>query len=147
MERLRKFFRLPVPERLLLVRAITLLALVRVALWLFPFRIIQLISAKVVQACATSHHGKRLPSERGVWALQAASRYVPHATCLTQALAGQLLIAFNGTSASVRIGVAKTGAKDFEAHAWLESEGKILIGGADADQRYTCLLTFNPWER
>ena len=147
MERLRKFFRLPVPERLLLVRAITLLAAVRVALWLFPFRVIQLISAKVVQTCATSRHGKQFPSERGVWALQAASCYVPHATCLTLALAGQLLIAFNGTSASVRIGVAKAGSRDFEAHAWLESEGKILIGGADADQRYTCLLTFNPWER
>ncbi len=144
MERLRKFFRLPVPERLLLVRAITLLAAVRVALWLFPFRIIQLISAKLVQACATSRHGKRFPSERGVWALQAARRYVPRATCLTQALAGQLLLAFNGTSASVRIGVAKKGARDFEAHAWLESDGKILIGGEDADQRYTLLLAFSP---
>lgn len=147
MDRLRKFFGLPAPERLLLVRAFTLLAAVRIALWLLPFKVLRWMLSKLAQAHTRYPSECHFPSERGVWALQAASRYVPRATCLTQALAGQVLLGFNGTSTSVRIGVAKRRTRDLEAHAWLESQGTILIGGADADQRYACLLAFNPWER
>ena len=71
-----------------------------------------------------------------MWAVQVASCYVPRATCLTQALAAQALLGFGGIPAAVRIGVAKE-TEDFEAHAWLESGGKILMGGAEAAQRYT----------
>jgi Transglutaminase-like superfamily len=147
MDRLRKFFGLPTPERFLLLRAFALLAVVRVALWLLPFKVLRWILSKLAHAYAPRPDEGHFPSESGAWALQAASRYVPRATCLTQAMAGQLLLGLNGTPSSVRIGVAKHGEGNFEAHAWLESGGRILIGGVDADQRYACLMAFNPWER
>ena len=127
--------------------AFFLLAAVRVALWLLPFKALRWIFFRLARAYGPRTEKDQFPSETGVWALEAASRYVPRATCLTQAMAGQLLFGLKGTPASVRIGVAKQGPRNFEAHAWLESEGKILIGGADADQRYACLMAFNPWER
>jgi Transglutaminase-like superfamily len=146
MDHLRKFFRRPAAEQLLLVRALTLLAAVRIALWLCPLKMLQQTSAKLVQACAASRKESRFSTERGVWAVRVASRYIPRATCLTQALAAQILFGLDGIPASVRIGVAKEKAGDFQAHAWLESGGKILIGGIDADQRYTPLLAFSPRE-
>ena len=67
------------------------------------------------------------------------SRYVPAATCLTQALATQFLLTRQGQVSSLRIGVTKTEAGEFKAHAWLESEGKIIIGGVEGSRRYTVL--------
>ena len=146
MDHLSKFFRLPAAEQLLLVRALALLAAVRIALWLLPFKILQRISAKLVHTGALSRKESRFSTDRGVWAVHVASRYVPRATCLTQALAAQILFELDGIPASVRIGVVKEKAGDFQAHAWLESGGKILIGGIDADQRYKPLLALSPRE-
>jgi len=147
MNRLRKFFRLPAPERLLLIRAVTLLVVVRIALWLFPFKILQQISTRFVGTSLPSSQESDISPERVVCAVQAASRYVPRATCLTQALAAQILLRFGGIPASVRIGVAKETAGSFEAHAWLESDGEVLMGGAESAQRYTQLLCFSSRER
>ena len=77
-----------------------------------------------------------------MWAVQVASRYVPRATCLTQALTAQALLGFGGIPTSVRIGVAKE-AGGFEAHAWVESGGKILMGGTESAQKYTQMLSFS----
>ena len=64
---------------------------------------------------------------------------MPRATCLTQALALRSLLAADGRPSALRLGVARE-RRGFEAHAWLESEGRILIGGGDV-QRYTPLPT------
>ena len=78
--------------------------------------------------------------DRVVWAVVVASRYVPMSTCLTQALAAQVLLARRGYSAHLHIGVAKEGAEaKLKAHAWVESDGKVLIGGSEPG-RYTHLL-------
>ena len=146
MHRLHKFFRLSAPERFLLVRATALLVIVRTALWLLPFKTLQRSSAKLAQIFAPSHKENLFSTERVVWAVEVASRYVPRVTCLTQALAAQTMLRLGGIPTSLRIGVAK-GTGSFEAHAWLESGGKILIGGAEAAQRYTQLVSFGAGER
>jgi Transglutaminase-like superfamily len=57
---------------------------------------------------------------------------VPRATCLTKALAGQVLLTHYGHSTVVHVGVTKEkGAGTFQAHAWLESDGKVLIGASE----------------
>ena len=147
MHRLHKFFRLSAPERFLLVRATTLLVIVRIALWLLPFKTLQRSSAKLAQIFAPSHKETMFSTERVVWAVEVASRYVPRATCLTKALAAQNMLRLGGIPTSLRIGVAKGMAGSFEAHAWLESGGKILIGGAEAAQRYSQLVSFGVGER
>jgi hypothetical protein len=147
MDHLRRFFRLPAGERFFLFRALSLLAATRIALWLLPFRVVQRISPKVDRACSAFQKRSEFSRDRGIWAIQVASRYVPRASCLTQALATQALLGFSRIPTSVRIGVAKSKAGNFEAHAWLESDGEILMGGADANQRYTRLLSFGSGER
>jgi len=147
MDHLRRFLRLPPAERFFLFRAVTLVAATRIALWLLPFRILRRISVKVDRACSAFQKRGEFSRDRAIWAIQVASRYVPRASCLTQALATQALLGSSGIPASVRIGVAKSTAGNFEAHAWLESDGEILMGGADANQRYTRLFSFGSGER
>lgn len=64
------------------------------------------------------------------WAVHRVSRAVPGATCLTQALAAQLLLSRRGYPSRLRIGVAHAPGDGLRAHAWLESDGLVVLGGS-----------------
>ena len=70
----------------------------------------------------------QLPLARIVWSVEVTSRYVPRATCLTQAIAAQTLLARRGYRSQLRIGVARDRDGAFIAHAWIEHEGRIVLG-------------------
>lgn len=74
-----------------------------------------------------------MPAERISWAISAAARRVPRASCLTQALAGTLLLAVHGHAATLRVGVAKDPDGRLQAHAWVESEGRTILGDPRTD--------------
>ena len=59
--------------------------------------------------------------------MRAVGRRLPSMTCLIEAMALQDLLARRGWSAQLRIGVRNHG-ESLEAHAWLESGGRVLIG-------------------
>ena len=91
--------------------------------------------------CATPawHEAEHISIERVAWAVAVASQYVPMATCLTQALATQVLLGWQGHAARLCIGVTHSAAGQFQAHAWVECQGRIVIGGIDAPLRFTPL--------
>jgi len=143
MDRIRKLLNLPQNERWLLVKAAALLASIRLALRLLPFSYARRVLRWV------SHPSRRLSAnpisvERIAWAVNLASRFVPGAGhCLTQALAGQVLLIRRGYPAEVRFGVLRDSEKsNFMAHAWVESNGVVVIGGTDVNSRYVRL---NSW--
>lgn len=130
MTRLHKFLRLAAPERHLVLHALIVVAAVRLALWVLPFRWLRGFIER-------SLHGSSRPAGAGhrsvngiTWAVETTSRLVPRATCLTQALAARVLLAREGHASRVRLGVARMGKGDFKAHAWLEHGGQVVIGGA-----------------
>jgi hypothetical protein len=53
-------------------------------------------------------------------------------------MAAQTLLLRAGYNPQVKIGVAKNENMQFEAHAWLVLEGRVLIGGSEVE-RYTAL--------
>jgi hypothetical protein len=116
-------------DRLLLFESALLLAAVRLGLWLLPFRTLYRLLGIVKPECTKSNAPARPSSERIVWAVTVASRCVPRATCLTQAMATQLWLARRGYQATLHIGVARSQGGRLEGHAWVESEGKVVIGG------------------
>jgi hypothetical protein len=61
-------------------------------------------------------------------AIVIAARYVPGATCLVQCLTGRAMLRSVGCFAEIKIGVLKD-SSDFHAHAWLENEDSVLLGG------------------
>ena|SRR5581483_3522411 len=86
---------------------------------------------KRLQSPPTVHKSSaRRPSqERVLRILSAVARRLPWATCLVQAIAAQDLLAEYGYAAQLRLGVNRDAAGEFSAHAWLEQDGTVLIGG------------------
>jgi Transglutaminase-like superfamily len=168
MNGLQAFLRLSGSERRLLVRSALLLAAIRLGLWVLPFQTLLRVLGAVSNARVGSEHSVREDSggkdsvsgdpvsedlmgghfasgdsvARVGWAVTRASRWVPSATCLVQALAGQVLLRRRGHLASVRIGVARgerVGGQrrrgettPVRAHAWLESGDIVVVGGDHA---------------
>lgn len=72
--------------------------------------------------------------------VRGVARFVPGASCLTQALAAQFILARAGHRARIRIGVERTEIGQFAAHAWLMCEGRAVLGGIEpAPDRYTLI--------
>jgi hypothetical protein len=142
IRKLRTICRLRRQERRLAIKSIVLVAVVRLGLWVAPFRIIQRVSGYLRRASRNSR-GSTAGVREIVWAVRLASRYVPRATCLTQALATQILLGRNGHAGEVHIGVALDPKLGFRAHAWVESQGEVLIGGSEELDGYSPLLVLD----
>jgi hypothetical protein len=128
VSRIKRFARLDLPEQILLLRALFLVSAIRLGLLLFPFRLLQRFAQRRRRKSNT-----RYSPAQYVWAVRAVSRYVPDATCLTQALAAQTLLARSGHASHIEIGVKKDQQRQFLAHAWVVSGDQIVIGGAAAE--------------
>lgn len=62
-------------------------------------------------------------------AVKRAARVLPwHSTCLARALAAQVLLRRRGVPSRIVFGVRRSPARQFEAHAWVEHNGAIVIG-------------------
>jgi hypothetical protein len=134
MGRLGKFVALSPAERRLLMGAAGLLATVRVALWVLPFGWVHGV-VRALGRRRQSRNGETPPVERIVWAVGAAALLVPRATCLVRALAAQALLARRGYASQLRLGASGGPGRRFEAHAWIERNGQVLVGGP-VDPRY-----------
>ena len=140
MSRLHRFLRLPAEERWLLIRAAVLLQVISVGMGLLPFRTLRGLLGLAQKVRAGSGEADRVPAERIAGAVEVASRHMPgEKTCLTQALAAQTLLVRQGYPALLHIGAAKGEEGQLRAHAWVESEGRVVIGGHDLG-RYTPLV-------
>lgn len=69
-----------------------------------------------------------------VRAVTRAGRMVPRSTCLVQAVAARTLLTRRQQPAELRIGVARSDAGRLEAHAWLERDGRVILGGPTTDR-------------
>jgi hypothetical protein len=143
MTRLGKFLRLSPADRRLLVTAALVQAAIRLGLALLPYRKLRGLVDRLARVRSRRHLGPPASPERIAWVVTRASRSVPGATCLTQALAAKVLLERRGYPARVRVGISRTGGAPLLAHAWVECEGRILLGGTDL-ARYTPLSALDP---
>lgn len=120
----KQFLGLPAPDRAILVRSLLTLAVARVAIWVLPFpRVRRLLTPRPTGTAA-----RDITRERVRWAIGVAQRVIPDATCLPQAVAAESLLTRGGHPVSLRIGAMKTSEGKLLAHAWVESEGRIVVG-------------------
>jgi transglutaminase superfamily protein len=119
----------------LLGSAFVTVARLRVALWVLPWR-------RLARSITIARNVTSTPSpERLEWAVRVASRAVPCATCLTQALALQRLLARYGYRSTVLVGVCSVDRR-FLAHAWVEHEGQTFLGTSENLARYSRFFTW-----
>lgn len=134
MSKLSKFRALPRAQRRLLLRTAGLTAAVSLGLRLLPFATLQ----RWLQPKPASPGSAPVPPRDDiVWAVTIAGRYVPGATCLVQAMVAERLLKRAGHPAQLRIGVSNQ--PNFRAHAWVESDGKVLLGETEALAEFTSL--------
>ena len=119
-----KLARLDGTERRLLAEAAIVVPFVRVALTLLPFRVVH----RGIAATAQRTRRSAAAPERVTWAVTAVAARVPGASCLTQALAATLLLVRRGHDATLRFGMAKNDDGSFRAHAWVEINGRAILG-------------------
>lgn len=139
----KKFLALPGCKQRLLLRSAVLLASIRVGLALFSFPVLLRLHARLTSR--RSLHSRRLllSPEQIRWAISVAGRQVPGAqNCLVQALAAAALLQVAGHPSRLCIGVNREGRTLLDAHAWVELDGRHMIGEA-AEPRYTRLFSWD----
>ncbi|WP_341526359.1 lasso peptide biosynthesis B2 protein [Nostoc sp. UHCC 0302] len=137
MKQLLKLLRLINKDRYLLINSFILLGLVKLGLWLLPFQTLRQLLARISQP---NPRLDQAPISKIIWAINVSTRYMPSgAKCLARALVCQVLMTRRGYSPELRIGVAKSQEGKLEAHAWIESQGQVVIGDLKELPRFTQL--------
>jgi hypothetical protein len=140
MQRLRKLVHLTSSDRHLLVSAALVLGAIRLGLWLLPFQTLRRLLARSISVSTELQASDQAFVGKVVWAVEGASRYMPGGVkCLARALATQVLLGRCGHPTQLYIGVAKDKQGNLEAHAWVESQGRIITGGLRDMTRFTPL--------
>ena len=106
-------------------RCLAALAAMRIALTCSGYAA---ICKRMPQADASpnAHHYARQLAKR----IERLAQFVPGASCLTQALALQYLLARAGHACELRVGVRRDDAGRFLAHAWVSCNDRIVLGAA-----------------
>jgi Transglutaminase-like superfamily len=138
VRQLAGFFRLPFSDQRLLMRAALAVVSAKLAVRTLP---LPAARAAVTRLERLGWIVTSAPADRIVWAVEAAGRAIPGMkNCLVQAVAAEAMLARAGHPCALRIGAAKNGpGGGLIAHAWLESEGRVLIGEFELE-RYTPLV-------
>lgn len=149
MTSLAKLMALPAPDRALLFKSLTPLVAMRVGLWTMPYAKVRKIADWMSGRGALRVDGADAkPSrERIGWAVATMSRVVPNGiNCLVRAMATEIMLKRFGYASTLKFGVVKPGDGHLEAHAWLESDGIVVIGDFQLD-RFVTLQGTDPTAR
>ncbi len=136
--RAAKFARLRPADRWLFLRIFALLVRVRLSLTLLPFARVRQLAERLGNRPVRGTRD-RLSAHELTSLVTAAACYIPRATCLTQALVADAVLRRYGYTPNLKIGVGRGEANRFQAHAWIELDGKVVIGDLPTLSQYTPL--------
>ena len=138
MRRLRKFLYLSLEDKILFFKTMVLVGVFRIGLLIVPLKLIQQFSDSVTPK-SSKPKTNIISSEKISWCVKTVGNYIfGPKSCLPLALAAEVLLKENGYPAIINIGVYKGDEIKLEGHAWVESEGKIIVG-EETMQYYTPL--------
>lgn len=125
-------------ERAMILRSVFWLGYYRSGLWLFPAIVTRKAAADLTDNSGNCRQADKALVYEVVRSVRKCSRYVPSASCLTQALAARTILKGYGQPSTLRIGVAPIDST-IEAHAWVEIEGKIVLGRLPQQARFSVM--------
>jgi hypothetical protein len=132
-----RFLRLPVRDLIAFLRAAVMVTVVRSALAVLPFRTVLRIADRWARR-PNRTRGPEAERDRMLRAVEAAARrLLPAGPCLSQAIVADVLLRRRGFDSHLRIGVARGESGVLKAHAWVESDGEVVIGGEESPIDYT----------
>lgn len=134
MERLRKLRRLTWAETFCLGQAWGLLWTLDIALLVIPFQSVLNFLRQVPSSTIRLPLGTGTDAPRLAWLIERAAIAGPtDGPCLRQTLVLLYMLRRRGQEGQVRIGVAREQGR-FKAHAWLDQNGRVLLGEAVFEQ-------------
>lgn len=144
MSKLNRAFRLPFADQWLLAETLVWLGLWRLLILLFPFkRLMPALSTPSAGSPPALSAAQTAMAVRVGWAVELAGRYTPwHSTCLVRAATGKAILSRRGIGSTLFIGVLQADSSSLKAHAWLQSDGRILTG-ASGYEAYQVLSSFS----
>jgi len=137
-----KVFLLPPAEIKLVI--LTLYWLIRIHLLMKRRVFKQVLEQIKVWSPTVSHSLKSTEPERICWIVEhSADALTSSFTCLPRALTGFIIFRKQGFDVSLRIGMRRIIPKaPMEAHAWLEIDGKIIMGYLPGMKKFVPFETF-----
>jgi len=123
----KRWNRLSVFERITFFKATVALLIIKLGLTVLPFSNFR----KLFHWFSTTTRQREISQnqiEQTAWAVRSAADHLPfELLCLPRALATKFLLR-NVSSLTLEIGVEINSSKIFEAHAWVERNGSVIIG-------------------
>lgn len=144
LRRVRKLSTLPSGERALALQALGTLLVVRLLLWMLPFRHVRSVVDRWASTAAVNPDLAFAQAVRR--AVDRAARTVAGSDCLPQALTAEVMLRRAGVPARVSIGVASDGQL-LSAHAWVESAGFLVTGDSTDIDNYQTLVVYGSGTR
>jgi hypothetical protein len=140
-EKWSRFRKRPQDERALILRSMALLPLTKIGLRCFGF---QRCKELIEKFSLSSREAQTLPIELQHEMAGCAARAVRSAelhgpatpNCLERSMTLWWLLRREGVECELHIGGRKEGAK-FQAHAWVELDGKVLNDSAEVHNHYS----------
>lgn len=124
---LGSFISLKSQDKKLVLKAFFLNYYVRFITWIFPFK----RAYRIAQKMGQNYSKTPIELYKLTWAVNVTGNYVFRSTCLTKAITAQILLEKHGHHPKVHIGVMK--CEEFEAHAWVEISGEVVLGESEKD--------------
>jgi hypothetical protein len=125
-------------ERAMILRSVFWLTYYRSGLWLFPSIVTRKAMTDLIDNSGNSRPTDKALVYDVVRSVRRCSRFVPFASCLTQALAAKTVLKSYGQPSTLRIGVAASDST-IEAHAWVEIDGRIVLGRLPQQARFSVM--------
>jgi len=139
MRRIRKFFQLSWADKRLLIQSILLLVVATLGLRGLSLSDLQHLLLKLANGFPRFVPASPPSGQQISWSVRVASGLVPKATCLPRALAAQVLLIRHDYPADLKFGIAKNKDGKLEAHAWVTSGNRIIIGAVPESNRFVPL--------
>src|ERR1700675_3829177 len=117
---IRTFWRMPWPDRQLVLEATVLLAAAALVVAVLPFRRVGLLAGRPIRRPLLSEQERTLAVRRVRWAIVVCARRVPwRALCFQQGLAAQWMLRRRGASSVLYYGARPDDRKGLAAHVWV----------------------------
>jgi hypothetical protein len=142
MTRVLKFIKLQRADKILFAEALLIVLSVALVLRFVPFRVFKASLSKRLSGETKNAPADWSQINKIIRSVSFCSRFVPFTTCLTSSLAAMLLLRRKGQHSVLRIGVTRDAEQKFKAHAWLETNGRIIIGRLTSHREYTVLDSY-----
>lgn len=124
-------------EQQRLLRTLGLILFFRVGLWVAPLRGLRR-AVDLLSEQSAVERGRPSAARIGREVSRLAA-FVPAASCLTQALAAEVMLRRYGYEPQNKLGVARGASGEFRAHAWIVCDEQIVVGDLGPGMVFTTL--------